>query len=918
MDLAGREGLVEAAVAGLVADGAVRGLTLEGEAGIGKSSVWSALVDALAARGWRVLQARPSEPDAALAFIGLFDLLDPVADGILPALPAPQANALAVALRREEPGPEPVETGAIAVAALAALRRQAAERPLLLAIDDAQWLDASTSLVLGSAVRRLRDEKVAVLAARRSGMPPDQGFDTVGIVPSATRLVLPPLTVGALHHAVRTRTGVSLPRPALVRLHEVSGGNPYYALELAAATAAGSLDPELDQGLPPGLAGILGRRFEPLPRDVRRYAAAAALTARPTTDLLALALHLAPEASLERAGALADAGIVAEHRGRLGFAHPMLAMVAATQVSESDRRAIHRALADAVDDDAARAHHLAASRDAPDEPTAASLESLAATDAARGATLRSIELLERAVLLTPPEEAESLGRRRTRVAEARFLGGDTVGARSLLEAVLASPPSEAIRLDATLLLATLTWFDGDSRDATALAEAALATTDDPDWRGQYHARLSWMVEHDIALATGHALRAMELIDPEVHPARYAFALMNAAEGELQLGVAAHHDWMERGYELQSSASALEFSTLPANWAKVFDQFDRARELAALYRAQAEAAGDDSSVPMWPTFTAEIEAWAGNLPLALELVDEGLSLAEQTQQPAFVAASRARRAWILAVLGQLDPARVDAAAALEVGEASRSAPLIALAIAALGFIALSEDDAATADAAYTRADAVLRENGDVTQPSHRFHADHIEALIRLGELDRAEALLAVHEARGRLGPRPWAAATARRSRALLAGARGDGEGGLAAAAEALAAFDGLPLPFERARTLLVRGQLQRRLRQRRASAESFDAARQAFEALGAVRWAARARAEVERVGLQRADDAELTPSEDRIARLVASGLTNREVAAKLFISPKTVEASLARVYGKLGVRSRAELGAAVARLRAAGD
>jgi len=289
------------------------------------------------------------------------------------------------------------------------------------------------------------------------------------------------------------------------------------------------------------------------------------------------------------------------------------------------------------------------------------------------------------------------------------------------------------------------------------------------------------------------------------------------------------------------------------------------------------------------------------------------LAELTQQPAFVSATRARRAWIRAVAGELDGAREDAAAALEIGEASRSAPLIALALGALGFVALSEDDAAAADAAYTRADAVLREGGDLTQPAHRFHADHIEALIRLGQLDRAQALTEAHEARGKLGPRPWAVATALRCRALVAGARGDSEGGLASAEAAIEAFGDLPLPFERARTLLVRGQLQRRLRQRRAAAVSFEAAAEAFRAIGAGRWADRATAEAERLGLVRSDDRALTPSEARIARLAASGMTNREVAAKLFISPKTVESNLARVYDKLGIRSRAELGAAVSRL-----
>jgi DNA-binding CsgD family transcriptional regulator len=915
MELTGREGIVETALAALAASGDARSVVLEGEAGIGKSSVWAAVAEGCEAAGWRILRTRPSEPDASLAFIGLFDLLDPVADRVLDAMPRPLAGALAVALHRVEPGPEPMESGTVAVAVLAALRVLADEGPTLLAIDDAQWLDPSSATVLGSALRRLRGAPVAVLAARRSGFPSEQGLDPAGLLERVERIVLPPLSMGALHHAIRTRLGTTLSRPTLVRLHEVTAGNPYFALELASAIVAGSVGTSLhDRELPENLAALLGRRFEPLTPEVRRYATVAALAARPTRPLLLRALGLDEPTSTARLEALRDAGILAERPGgALAFGHPMLARVAASLAGESERRAIHRDLAEASEDDEARAHHLAASRSEPDEAVAATLEALAEAAAARGATIRATELLERAVALTPPAGHADRARRLTRVADALLLSGDVPRSRPLLEGVLATDPPVDVRLDATLLLATLTWFDGDSRDATDLAERALASTDNPDWRGKFHSRLSWMYEHDIAKATEHARAAMELIDPDAAPARYAFALMNAAMGELYLGISAHHDWMDRGEELQKLGSGLEFSTLPANWAKIFDRFDRARELAFEYRSAAEDTGDDGSVPPWPTFLAEIEAWSGNLRLAMELTTEGLSLAEQTQQPAFVSATRARRAWIRAVAGDLEGARDDAAAALEIGEAAHSAPLIALSLGALGFAALSEDDAAAADAAYTRADAVLREAGDVTQPAHRFQADHIEALVKLGQFDRAEALTLAHEARGRLGPRPWAVSTSLRCRALLAGARGDAEAGLAAAEAALAAMADLPLPFERARTLLVRGQLQRRLRQRRAAASSFEAAAGIFGTIGATRWAERSAAEAERLGLLRNEDDSLTPSEGRIARLAASGMTNREVAAKLFISPKTVEANLARIYGKLGIRSRAELGAAVAKL-----
>jgi DNA-binding CsgD family transcriptional regulator len=193
----------------------------------------------------------------------------------------------------------------------------------------------------------------------------------------------------------------------------------------------------------------------------------------------------------------------------------------------------------------------------------------------------------------------------------------------------------------------------------------------------------------------------------------------------------------------------------------------------------------------------------------------------------------------------------------------------------------------------------------------FLPDALEALIGLGQLDRAESLIEELEERGRELGREWAIATGARSRALLLAARGDVLGAVAAVDRGLAVLEDAEFPYELARMLLVAGVLQRRQRKRSEAKASFERAHAIFERVGARLWAQRAAAEIDRLGLRRGAGDELTPSEQRVAELVATGMSNREVAAALSVSPKTVEASVARVYRKLGIASRAELGARMA-------
>jgi DNA-binding CsgD family transcriptional regulator len=227
------------------------------------------------------------------------------------------------------------------------------------------------------------------------------------------------------------------------------------------------------------------------------------------------------------------------------------------------------------------------------------------------------------------------------------------------------------------------------------------------------------------------------------------------------------------------------------------------------------------------------------------------------------------------------------------------------------VALSLGEPAAADAHYTRAAAMVDALGLREPARFRFHPDQIETVVQLGDLERARTLLDALDARGRTFPRPWILATGARCHSLLLAAQGDLEQSLAAAEDALVQHDRLAMPFERARTCLVAGTVLRRLKQKRRARARLEEAGRVFASLGAVLWSATATRELARVAARHAPVA-LSPTELQIAQLAASGLSNPEIASRVFVSRKTVEANLARAYRKLEISSRAQLSRALER------
>ncbi|MFN8520580.1 MAG: AAA family ATPase [Chloroflexota bacterium] len=893
-------------------------LVVAGPAGMGKTVLWEEALAQAPGMGIRVLDSRPTHAESDLAFAGLHELLRDVTPDELDGLPAPQRRALDAALYRDDAPDEGYapEAGAIAVAALTLLRALSERGPVLVAVDDVQWLDASSREPLRFAIRRLRSHPVgALVSVRVEEATEPAAIDAPWATDDpATRLDLGPLSLGALHRLLVDRFGHSFGRPGLVRLQELTGGNPFLATELVGAWGSeAAVHASSNEPLPETVARLVRRRVASLGVDERRLAQVVALLGRAREDLLARVLdHASGVASLHEATQHAmDAGVLQADGDRIRCAHPLIASALLASLSPGARRELHARIAEAVDDPMEEAAHRAAAATGPDATVAERLDRVAALALARGASLEGVSLRERALALTPPADATALARRRHELADVLFTAGDTAQARTLLRQVPVDDPATdpITRRESLLLLATIQWFEGEQADAMVLSQRALEESpDDADWQGRVHARLSWMLDDSLPLQAEHATAALRLLDPVREPVTYAFAALNGAWARLLAGGGADEATLALGARLQEPARSWEYSTIPATWAKGLDRFDEARALIERYLAHSRDRGDESSVAQLLSMRVEIEAWTGRLGPALELANASVAVAQQSGQQVYLATSLARRGLVHAYRGDLDAADADARAGL----ALSTPPIVPpVPLGVLGFVALTRGRPAEALTHLGPAAQMLDEVGMRDPVSYRFHPDLVEALVLTGDLVEAERQTARLEERALIAPRPWVVAAAARSRGLLLAARGDVPAAIAALERALEAHAAIEMPMERGRTQLAYGMTLRRAGSRRRAAEALGAALACFQALGCEPWVARAGDELDRLGLRPRDDGSLSPSEERIARLAADGLTNRVIAERLVISPKTVEATLARVYLKLGIGSRAELGARMA-------
>lgn len=908
--LIGREAELEMIRSVLDRPAGTASLRIVGAPGSGKTTLWQAAVDGARSLGWTVLATRPSQAEASLSFVGLMDLLGPVTESSIAALPPPQREAITAALLRAAPASVP-GTGAIAVALLGVLRDLAARTGrALVAIDDLQWLDSPSLRALEFALRRLGDAPIAVAFTHR---PDDRAATALmsAIGPNRIPAVeVGPLSVAAVYQLVRLRTGRSLPRPLLLRVHEVSAGNPLYALELAGALADHDdvFGPHDSLPVPAPLTDLVRDRLRRLPARTRAVLLLAAAMPAPTVSALREAVAPGGAGSLEADIQPAEsAGVVEVVRGHLRFTHPLLTAVIYEDAGAPARRRAHVALARSAALEE-RARHLALAALGPDEAVAAALDEAVDHLVRRGATDAASELADRSVALTPPDDPVPLARRAARAGSLGATIGDHARARERLEVAAAGLSAGPERASVLLELADLA---APLAEGLTLCDRALQDAgDDPVLRSRIH-RARGAIAYGLGRveeAEQEATVAVELAEAGDDPEVTGAAIGDLAHWTFCAGRGIRRELFERAIAMNGSAGAWSPRRHLAKVLMDDGRLAEARPMLEELRAASVRIGDLRAAAVHLLHLGELEVWAGNWQVAIEHAEESLLIRQHTNQPA---APLYVKAMALACLGRIEEAHDVASTGL--AEAERSDDLVAEMqnLHALGFAALSLGDYATAQPFLSRATELHRPRWRNEFGDNHCVPDDIEASLGIGDLDRARDLVAWMQRVARTTDRPWTRAMATRSRGLVLAAEGRLDAAQLALTEALGHHERMEMPFARSRTLLVAGTLLRRRRQRAQAAQVLGEARAAFEALGAEVWVDRARGEIERLGVRSAAQRGLTPVEAQIARLVADGLTNREIADRVFLSPKTVEANLSRIYRKLDVRSRAELVASVA-------
>ena len=374
-------------------------LVLSGGPGIGKSTLWEAGLETASEHGLHVLRARPSDAEAQLSFAALTDLLDGVDLAAVADIPAPQRRALEVALLRAEAEGAPPGERAIALGFLNVVRGLAERAPLLVAIDDVQWLDPASAAALAFAARRLGDRPVRFLLARRGGPPSPLERELAPTGPE--RLEVGGISMGATRRMLTEQLGLVVSRRVLRRIFAASEGNPLFALELGRALAdGGPLEIGAELALPASLDELLGARVAQVAERVRSVALAVALSGGSTIRDLN---QLADPADLDAA---VDAGLLAIDGELVRSSHPLVAAAVRARSSPQERQRLHLALARAATNRELEARHLALAAERPDAALAASIHAAAAEANARGAVEDAVELAEHALRLSAPESEE--------------------------------------------------------------------------------------------------------------------------------------------------------------------------------------------------------------------------------------------------------------------------------------------------------------------------------------------------------------------------------------------------------------------------------------------------------------------------------------------------------------------------------
>jgi DNA-binding CsgD family transcriptional regulator len=883
-------------------------LVLLGEPGIGKT----ALVEHAVAQAadMRVLPVTGLEAASDVPFSALATMLRP-ALAVLPRVPEKQRAALSSALGLAPPGD--VRPLAVAAGTLSLLAALAEREPLLCVVDDAHWVDRESAEALVVVAGRIEAEGIVMLFAAREG----EGFEAA----QPANLRLKGLAPDAARALLRQYAPPNLATDVAEHLLAETRGNPLALLELPTllTDAQFSGREPLDQPLPVGsaLEQAFVRRTRALAPEAQRALLVAAASDSDDLGLViraAAAMGLAADA-LEETDA---AGLLSIRGWRFRFRHPLVRSAVYQAAPLAERRAVHTALAGVLEeagDADRRAWQRAAAAFGPDEEVAAELERAAVSARRRGGVAAEARTLKLAARLAPVDDARAA--RLVKAGSAAWQAGRSTEAEQLLDEALPFIRDALLRAEAQELRASILKRHGDAEAAHELLldEASRIESIDPLRAARMLTQASHLFfrRDQAAPALQLAERAWQLVGDEVAATDLelsgTLAWARVHLGQTEEGRALALRCAEISEQRGETANGPQIGWC-LSWLEEYDTARALIERAARAHREAGAFGDLAYVLF---HLADLEFRTGRLAAAYAAAQEATRLAGQTGRDQLLMADQTVLATVEAVIGRAEDARTHATQALALAGATFNHTFVARANAALGLLELSLGRAHEAVAVLELVERTMARSDCVEPSIVEWLPDLIEAYIRAERTDEARPRLELWERRAAKTQRLWALAAAARYRGLLAGE----DEVDAHFEEALALHDRTPSPFERARTELCYGERVRRAGRRVDARRHLRAALEGFERLGAVPWAERTRAELRATGetARRRDPTaaeRLTPQELQVALVVGEGRTNREVAAALFLSPKTIEYHLGNIYRKLDVRSRAQLAHLLAR------
>jgi len=883
-------------------------LVIRGEPGIGKTALLDYAIER--SESMRVLSARGVEFEADVPFAGLSELLQPALDR-LDRLPDFHATALRSSLGL---GPR-IEADRLIVgaAALGLISAYADEAPLLVTVDDANWLDRASAEAIGFAARRLVADPVAVLIAVR------EGEESPLLAAGLPELRLTGLDQDAANELLSRAGGAHVAEDVARRLVQATGGNPLALIELGPEARRALLAPHDALPIATSVERAYLRRADGLSADARRVLLLLAAAGAPDAGLVrraAASLGIGPDAVDE---AEAAAALILQRADRVEFVHPLARASIYHAASPGDRRAAHRALARAMtaaDDPDRRAWHLAAGASGWDAEAADALEAAARRAressgyaAAAGAWAESARLTE-----ADDRRAERL----FQAADNYWLGGRAEEAEASLTAARVLAPSD-LQVEIDILAGHIAMRRGAVREGYRTLVAAAEAVEPRDRLQAIRVLADAAVSSfgagrpdEMLVAATHALGLLRAGDPvEVAVlAHVAYGALAILAGRGDDGPKHLHESVAMFAQLPGDSSD-PLALLCAGLAGLFlREAEAGRDLLDQALVQARDHAPTAALPLL-LFMLGRDAFATNRwPLARAQYEDSMRVARETTQLTWLAGSVAGLAWLDALEGRADECRANAAEALQLSESLAMGLYKAWSMIALGQLELGLGRPDEALRHFTASDAFLAEIA-ISDPDLSSAPDIVDALVRLGREPEARKVASEFQGAAAAKGQPFALARAARARALLA----SDERFAAEFEAALRHHESTPDTFERARTELYFGERLRRIRRRVEARKHLRAALKAFDALGAAPWAERAMSELQASGeTARVRDEgyrqQLTPQELQVALTLAEGTTTREAAARLYLSPKTVEYHLRHVYDKLEIRSREELRAAL--------